>query len=149
MNLNQCNRGSDSFPEPAVRVLLVEDSDLIREAVGRLLPCCCSGLEIVAMAGDGLHALQAARLHRPDLVLMDVEMPQMNGVEAASRMRNEFPAIRVILFSTHDDAEYRRVAEESGAAFIPKLHLLERFRDLFLGLFPHARGQNVKPSLPD
>jgi DNA-binding NarL/FixJ family response regulator len=92
------------MPE-TVRVLLVDDQRLMREGLRTLLEL-EPGIEVVGEAGNGEEALAAYERLRPDVVLMDVRMPVMDGVEATRRLLARFPAARIIILTTFDDDEY-------------------------------------------
>ncbi|MCS7039170.1 MAG: response regulator transcription factor [Anaerolineae bacterium] len=92
------------MPE-TIRVLLVDDQRLMREGLRTLLEL-EPGVEVVGEAGNGEEALIAYERLRPDVVLMDVRMPVMDGVEATRRLIGRFPGARVIILTTFDDDEY-------------------------------------------
>jgi DNA-binding NarL/FixJ family response regulator len=97
-----------------VRVLLVDDQALFREALRTLLDV-QDGIEVVGEAGDGAEALvQAAALH-PDVVLMDLHMPVLDGVAATRRLRAEQPTVHVLALTTFDDDEDVFAALRAGA----------------------------------
>ena len=98
-----------------VRVLVVDDQRLIRESIASLLSI-QDGIEVVGTAADGQSALELAAALGPDVVLMDVRMPGMDGVEAAARLRRDAPACRVVMLTTFDDEEYVVRALQVGAA---------------------------------
>lgn len=97
-----------------VRVLLVDDQRLMREGLRTLLEL-EPGLEVVGEAGNGEEALAAYERLRPDVVLMDVRMPVMDGVEATRHLRARFPTARVIILTTFDDDEYVLEGLRGGA----------------------------------
>jgi DNA-binding NarL/FixJ family response regulator len=88
-------------PSP-IHLLLVDDQRLMREGLRTLLEL-ESDFEIVGEAGDGQAALEAYAAFQPDVVLMDIRMPVMDGVEATRRLRAQWPAARVIILTTFDD----------------------------------------------
>jgi len=92
----------------SIRVLLVDDHQIFREGLRALLNA-KPGIEVVAEAENGRTALQAARELMPDVVVMDVTMPDLNGIEAARRLIAEFSDIKVIALSMHSD--HRLVSE--------------------------------------
>lgn len=98
-----------------LRILLVDDHPLVREGVRACLAR-VPHLEIVGEAGDGVEALALVRRLSPDVVLMDVNMPRMNGLEATARLRVEAPGVRVLALTIHDRAEYTLQLMQSGAA---------------------------------
>ena len=85
-----------------IRLLIVDDQRLMREGLRTLLEL-ERGFEIVGEAGDGQAALEAYAALQPDVVLMDIRMPGMDGVEATRRLRAQWPAARVIILTTFDD----------------------------------------------
>ena len=97
---------------PAVRVLIVDDQTLMREGLASLLEI-QAGIEVVGTAGDGQEAIEQALALLPDVVLMDVRMPGMDGVVATAQLRQLLPTCRVLMLTTFDDDEY--VAEAMGA----------------------------------
>ncbi len=103
----------EARPTP-IRVLLVDDQRLMREGL-RILLELEPDLEVVGEAGDGQAALDAYAALRPDVVLMDVRMPGMDGVEATRRLRERWPEARVIILTTFDDDEYVFEGLRAGA----------------------------------
>jgi DNA-binding NarL/FixJ family response regulator len=97
-----------------IRILLVDDQRLMREGL-RILLELEPGLEIVGEAEDGQAGLDAYEALRPDVVLMDVRMPGMDGVEATWRLREHWPDARVVILTTFDDDEYVFEGLRAGA----------------------------------
>jgi DNA-binding NarL/FixJ family response regulator len=97
-----------------LRVLLADDQSLFREALRTLLSL-QPDFEIVAEAENGERALALARVHRPDVVLMDLRMPVMNGVEATRRLQQACPTARVVVLTTFDEDEEIFDALRAGA----------------------------------
>jgi len=102
-----------TFQRPPT-VLLVEDSVESRQALRELLEE--MDLTIVGEAADGSKGIELAESLRPDVVLMDVRMPGIDGLEATAVIRERLPATRVIVLTTFDDESLRRRAHEAGAA---------------------------------
>jgi len=98
-----------------IRVLLVDDQRLMRDGMKTLLPL-KGDLEVVGGAGTGLEGVQQALDVRPDVVLMDVRMPGMNGVEATCAIRRALPETKVLILTTFDDDELVVDALLEGAA---------------------------------
>ena len=98
-----------------IRVLLVDDQGLFREALATLLGL-HSQLEIVGEAGDGEAGVALAQTLRPDVVLMDLRMPGMSGVEATRRLRSLVPEARVLVLTTFEDDDEVLAAIDAGAA---------------------------------
>jgi DNA-binding NarL/FixJ family response regulator len=97
-----------------IRVLLVDDHAILREGLGALLAE-QSDIEIVGEAGDGRTAIDMVRTLSPDVVVMDVGMPDLNGIDATRRIRAEHPGSRVVALSTHTDERYVQHMLEAGA----------------------------------
>jgi DNA-binding NarL/FixJ family response regulator len=100
--------------EETIRILLVDDQRLMREGL-RILLELEPDLEIVGEAGNGEAALGAYERLKPDVVLMDVRMPGMDGVEATWRLRERWPGARIIILTTFDDDEYVFEGLRAGA----------------------------------
>ena len=98
----------------AVRVLLVDDQPLFREALGVLLGA-HDALQVVGEAGDGADALRQVRALAPDVVLMDLRMPVLDGIAATRRLRAEHPQVRVLALTTFDGDEEVFAALRAGA----------------------------------
>lgn len=110
---------SDSNPAPApaaapLKVLIAEDHEYIRMALSALLGV--HGVEVVGEADNGRSAVELAERLRPDLVIMDMSMPDLAGPEATRRVRANHPATRVIALSAHSDREWVEAALKAGAS---------------------------------
>jgi DNA-binding NarL/FixJ family response regulator len=100
---------------PPARLLIVDDHDLVRESTRFMLEL-EADFEVVGEAVNGRHALELCRQLRPDLVLMDVRMPEMDGLTATLAIKEEMPAISVLMVSAYESKDYRRKAASAGAA---------------------------------
>lgn len=98
-----------------IRVLLADDHTLIRAGMRTLLQG-IAGIEVVGEADDGRQALQQIAALRPAIVLMDITMPELNGLEATAQIAKDFPLVRVIILSMHANEEYVWQALRAGAA---------------------------------
>ncbi len=98
-----------------LRVLLAEDHALVRAGFHALLQN-MPGVQVVAEASDGHEALHQIEAHRPDIVLLDITMPRMSGIEVAARATKLFPHVRVIMLSMHANEEYVWEALHAGAS---------------------------------
>ena len=100
--------------QPPVRVVLADDQRLVRESLGTLLGL-LEGIELVASAADGEEVVALAERHHPAVVLMDLRMPRMDGIEATRQLRERQPDVRVIALTTYADDESVLGALRAGA----------------------------------
>jgi DNA-binding NarL/FixJ family response regulator len=108
-----------------IRILIVDDGHSFRERLKAFLAT-HPGVEVVGEAEDGQAAISKARELKPELVIMDVKMSGMNGLNATGRLKEEFPDIRVIILSMYDLEAYRQAAEAAGAsAYVTKKALVD------------------------
>jgi DNA-binding NarL/FixJ family response regulator len=98
-----------------MRIIICDDQALIRDGLAMLLTL-ENDIEVVGLAHEGAEALELAAQQQPDLVLMDLKMPGMNGIEATRQLRARFPAVRVLVLTTYDDDEWLFDAIRAGAA---------------------------------
>jgi DNA-binding NarL/FixJ family response regulator len=98
-----------------LRMLVVDDSDIVRRLICQILQT-QPDIEVVCEASDGEDAIRKVRVHRPDVVLMDITMPVMNGFDATRRIRHEFPLTLVLIVSQYDSAPFMREAIAAGAS---------------------------------
>ena len=98
-----------------IRIILVDDHTLVRAGIRALLEG-IDDTQIVAEAQDGREAIEAARKHRPDIVVMDISMKELNGIEATAVITAELPEVRVLILSMHATEEFVRRAVKAGAS---------------------------------
>lgn len=100
---------------PSIRILLAEDQAMIREALAALLSF-EDDIEVVAQVGRGDEILEAASLSKPDVALLDIEMPGLDGLTAAAELRQRCPKTRIVILTTFGRPGYLRRAMESGVS---------------------------------
>jgi DNA-binding NarL/FixJ family response regulator len=129
-------------PSP-IRILAVDDHPLVRQGIARLVDV-HSDMTLVAEASNGRDAIQQFRAHHPDVTLMDLQMPEMNGIDAIIAIRSEFPEARIIVLTTYTgDVQIMRAIKAGARGYLLKnlLHkeLLETIRAV------HAGKKNLSP----
>ena len=97
------------------RVLICDDHWIIRQAIRQRIDE-IPGFEVVGEAVDGAAVMSAVREHRPDLLIIDVELPEVNGIEAMGRLLSRWPQLRVLVFTAHEEPDLVRMAFREGAA---------------------------------
>jgi two-component system response regulator NreC len=100
--------------QPRVRVMLVDDHALVREGLRHILAA-TPGIEVVAEAGEGGEALRLAAEVKPDLVVLDLSLPGISGLQLTAQLRALLPSVRVLILSVHDHPEYVLGAVRAGA----------------------------------
>ncbi len=139
-----------------IRILVVDDHPLLRQGIAGLVAD-QSDMSLVAEASDGREAIQQFRAHRPDVALMDIQMPDMNGLDAIIAIRNEFPEARIIVLTTYTgDVQVLRALKAGARGYLLKnsLHkeLLETIRAVHAGkksLSPEASYQLAEHATDD
>jgi DNA-binding NarL/FixJ family response regulator len=133
-----------TFPK-LIRILTVDDHALLRKGIAALVNA-EPDMKLVAEASNGREAVESFRLHRPDVTLMDIQMPSFNGIEAIARIQSEFPDARIIVLSTYTgDAQVVKALRAGARAYILKGHvhreLLETIRAV------HAGQKRIPPDI--
>lgn len=98
-----------------LRILIVDDEKAVRTALGKLLAT-RKEWEVVGEAADGSSAIGMARELQPDIVIMDITMPEMNGLEATPEIKKALPHAEVLIFTQHDSTQMVRQAQNAGAS---------------------------------
>ena len=123
----------------SVRVLIADDHPFVRNGLRSLLreiPDC----EVIDEAQDGIDAVEKAIHDKPDVVVLDISMPRMNGLEACRIIRERIPACEVLIVSQHDSKEVQRCARKAGArGYVIKSQLRRDLLPAFLAVSQHQR----------
>ena len=141
-----------------IRVLICDDQDVVREGLRTILST-VPGIQVVALAEDGAGAVEQFERHKPDLVLMDLNMPGVNGIQATRQLRDRHPDARVLALTTYDADEWVFDAIRAGAAGYllkdtPRVGLIKAIEGTVNGqtfvdpsvagkLFTHIAGKNI------
>ena len=130
-------------PVAPIRLLLVDDHLVVRAGLAAVVKV-DTRFQVIAEASDGVAAVDAHRKHQPDITLLDVRMPVMDGIEAARRIRAESPAARLLMLTTYDAEEDIRLALDAGASG----YLLKNSSqdDLINALLTVHRGERWLPA---
>ncbi len=145
----------NTIPNP-IRILAVDDHAIFRQGIIGLLAG-QTDMKLVAEASGGLEAIQQFRVHRPDITLMDLQMPEMNGLDAIITIRAEFPDARIIVLSTYGgDVQVLRALKAGARGYLLKntLHrnLLDTIRAVYSGkksLSPEASYELAEHATDD
>jgi DNA-binding NarL/FixJ family response regulator len=130
-----------------IRILSVDDHALLRKGITALVNA-ESDMKLVAEASNGQEAIEAFRLHHPDVVLMDIQMPGMNGVEAIERIRGEFPDARIIVLTTYTgDVQVMRALKAGARAYILKGHVHRELLDTIRAV--RAGHKRIPPDIAE
>jgi DNA-binding NarL/FixJ family response regulator len=139
-----------------IRILVVDDHSIFRQGIVGLLAD-QADMQLVAEASNGREAIQQFRAHRPDVTLMDLQMPEMNGLDAVIAIRGEFPEAKIIVLTTYTgDVQVLRALKAGARAYLLKnlLHreLLETIRGVHAGkkaLSPEASFELAEHAMDD
>jgi len=129
----------------SIRIMTVDDHPLLRQGIATLIEA-EEDMELIAEASDGEEAIAQFRLHRPDVTLMDIQMPNVNGVEAISRIKSEFPDAKILVLSTFGgDVQVLHAIKAGARGYLLKgnvrTELLEAIRAV------HAGRKRIPPEI--
>jgi DNA-binding NarL/FixJ family response regulator len=128
-----------------IRILTVDDHPLLRKGIAALVNA-EPDLKLIAEASNGEEAIDAFRLHRPDVTLMDLQMPTLDGTAAIGRIRDEFPNARIIVLTTYTgDAQVLRALRAGARAYILKGHVHKELLETIRAV--HAGQKRIPPDI--
>ena len=128
-----------------IRILTVDDHPLLRKGIAALVNA-EPDLKLVAEASNGQEGIEAFRTHRPDVTLMDLQMPGLDGLEAIERIRNEFPDARIIVLTTYTgDIQVLRALRAGARGYILKGHVHKELLETIRAV--HAGQKRIPPDV--
>jgi DNA-binding NarL/FixJ family response regulator len=128
-----------------IRILTVDDHALLRKGISALVNA-EPDMKLIAEASNGQEAIEAFRSHRPDVTLMDLQMPDLNGTEAIDRIRSEFPEARIIVLTTYTgDVQVLRALKAGARAYVLKGHVHRELLDAIRAV--HAGQKRIPPDI--
>jgi len=128
-----------------IRILTVDDHVLLRKGIAALVNA-EPDMKLIAEAANGQEAIDKFRQHRPDVTLMDLQMPDLNGVESISRIQSEFPDARIIVLTTYTgDVQVLRALKAGARAYILKGHVHRELLDTIRAV--HAGQKRIPPDI--
>lgn len=133
---------------PPIRLMLADDHEILRAGL-RMLLGTQPDMEVVAEASSGAEAIELAQTHRPDVILMDIAMPDMNGMEATRQLKMHCPFVAVLALTIHEEADYFfRMLDAGASGYVPKRaapeDLLQAIRTVHRGeVFLHSSVATV------
>jgi DNA-binding NarL/FixJ family response regulator len=134
-----------SLDHNPIRILTVDEHALLREGIAALVNA-EPDMKLVAEASSGEKAIEQFRLHRPDVTLMDLQMPGLNGIEAISGIRSEFPNARIIVLTTYaGDVQILRALRAGARAYILKAHVHKELPETIRAV--HAGQKRIPPEI--
>ena len=133
-----------SSPQP-ILVLTVDDHPLLRRGIATLVNA-ESDMKLVAEASNGVEAIHQFRQHRPDITLMDLQMPEMSGIDATIAIRQEFPAAKIIVLTTYaGDMQVVRALQAGARGYLLKAQVTEELLDTIRSV--HAGKRRIPPEI--
>jgi len=130
-----------------IRILMVDDHPLVREGIARQIEL-EPGMTLVAEASNGREAIQRFREHRPDITLMDLQMPEMGGLDALIAIRNEFPEARILVLTTYKgDVQIMRALKAGARGYLLKNSLNEELMGAIRAVHAGKRALSAEASV--
>jgi len=128
-----------------IRILTVDDHPILRKGLAALVNAELD-LKLVAEAANGKEAIEAFRCHQPDITLMDIQMPGLDGIQAIEAICSEFPGARIIVLTTYTgDTQVVRALKAGARAFVLKGHVLDELLDTIRAV--HAGKKRIPPDV--
>jgi len=128
-----------------IRLLIVDDHPIVRDGIVRLIAT-QPDMKLIAEASDGQEAVEQFRKHQPDVTLMDLQMPNMNGIDAIGSIRSEFPEARIIVLTTYEgDVQVVRALKAGAQAYLLKGSLRKELLDAIRAV--HAGQKRMSPEV--
>jgi DNA-binding NarL/FixJ family response regulator len=134
-----------SEPARQIRILTVDDHPMLREGVASVIEA-QSDMALVGEAANGREAIERFRQHRPDVTLMDLQMPDMNGIDAINAIRGEFPDARIVVLTTYKgDVQALRALKAGASGYLLKSMLRKELLETIRAV--HAGRRRVPPEI--
>jgi DNA-binding NarL/FixJ family response regulator len=128
-----------------IRILAADDHAIVRGGIANLIVT-QSDMQVIAEASDGRKAVEQFRKHRPDVMLMDLQMPDMSGIDAINALRGEFPEARIIVLTTHaGDAQVKRALQAGAQRYLLKGLLRKELLDTIRAV--HGGRKRLSPEI--
>ena len=128
-----------------IRILTVDDHPLILKGIASLINA-EADMKLIAEAAGGPEAIEKFRLHRPDVTLMDLQMPDLSGTETITQIRNEFPEARIVVLTTYTgDAQVLKALKAGARAYVLKGHVHRELLEIIRAV--HAGQKRIPPDI--